>query len=258
METNRISEQEARAIGVDAYIYFYPLVTMDITRLQSTNVEAGKELGKGPMNTFVNVPAYPPADLKVVVRVNFDTLYSIAWLDLTKEAQIISAPDTSGRFYLLPMLDMWSDVFASPGSRTTGTRAGNFLVTPPGWNGTVPEGFTETYSPPTSEIFSPERLVVSIPPVLTRISSVPSGFTPKLAPVCCPTLFLVFGVSTTLLVPSGWSSVRTTIWPLSTTTWTLVFFPSSALALSRTVIMLLGRTTSVEPSAMLIRARPVA
>ena len=80
-----ITEAEAHAIGVDAYIYFYPLVTMDITRKQFTNIEPGKELGKGPMNMFVNVPAFPPADLKSVVRANFDTLYSIAWLDLTKE-----------------------------------------------------------------------------------------------------------------------------------------------------------------------------
>ena len=128
-----ITEQEAHAIGVDAYVYFYPLVTMDITRKQFTNIEPGKEFGKGPMNMFVNVPAYPPADLKVVVRPNFDTLYSIAWLDLTKEPMVVSAPDTGGRYYLLPMLDMWTDVFASPGWRTTGTQAGNFLVTPPGW-----------------------------------------------------------------------------------------------------------------------------
>lgn len=142
-----ITSEAAHAIGVEAYLYFYPLVTMDITRKQSVNVEPGKELGKGPMNTFVSVPSYPPADLKVVVRVNFDTLYSIAWLDLTEEAQVVSVPDTDGRFYLLPMLDMWSDVFASPGWRTTGTKAGNFLVTPPGWSGTVPEGFTRLSAP---------------------------------------------------------------------------------------------------------------
>jgi len=136
-----ITEQAAHAIGVDAYVYFYPLISVDITRKQSTNIEAGKEFGKGPMNMFVNVPAFPPADLKVVVRINFDTLYSIAWLDLTKEPQIVSVPDTDGRFYLMPMLDMWTDVFASPGWRTTGTQAANFLVTPPGWSGTVPEGF---------------------------------------------------------------------------------------------------------------------
>jgi hypothetical protein len=107
-------EQEAHAIAVDAYLYFYPLITMDVTRKQFTNIEPGKEFGKGPMNMFTNVPEYPPADFKGVVRSNFDTLYSIAWLDMTKEPLIVSVPDTDGRYYLLPMLDMWTDVFASP------------------------------------------------------------------------------------------------------------------------------------------------
>jgi hypothetical protein len=142
-----IAEQEAHAIGVDAYLYFYPLVTMDITRKQSTNIETGKEFGKGPMNMFVSIPTYPPADFRGVVRPNFDTLYSAAWLDMTKEPMIVSAPDTGGRYYLLPMLDMWTDVFASPGWRTTGTQAGNFLITPPGWNGDIPSGMTRIDAP---------------------------------------------------------------------------------------------------------------
>ena len=69
-------------------------MSMDVSRKQFTNVEPGKEFGKGPMNMFVNVPEYPPADFKGVVRSNFDTLYSIAWLDMTKEPVVISAPDT--------------------------------------------------------------------------------------------------------------------------------------------------------------------
>src|SRR6266480_52245 len=97
-----ITEQEAHAIAVDAYVYFYPLLSMDVSRRQFTNVEPGKEFGKGPMNMFVNVPEYPPADFKGVVRSNFDTLYSIAWLDMSKEPLVISAPDTDGRYYLLP------------------------------------------------------------------------------------------------------------------------------------------------------------
>ncbi|MDQ8699744.1 DUF1254 domain-containing protein [Hyphomicrobium sp. LHD-15] len=142
-----LSTEEARAIAQEAYVYFYPLVTMDVTRRQLTNIEAGKSEFGGPENTFVNVQAFPSADMKAVVRPNFDTLYSSAWLDLTTGPLVVSAPDTSGRFYLLPMLDMWSDVFASPGSRTTGTQAGNFLIAPPGWSGTVPAGFARIDAP---------------------------------------------------------------------------------------------------------------
>jgi hypothetical protein len=170
-----VSEQEAHAIGVDAYIYFYPLVSMDITRKQSTNIEPGKEIAKGPMNTFVNVPAFPPADLKVVVRVNFDTLYSVAWLDLTKEPQVVSAPDTSGRYYLLPMLDMWTDVFASPGWRTTGTQAGNFLVTPPGWSGTLPAGMMRI-SAPTPYIWIIGRTKTDGPPDYDAVHKIQAGY----------------------------------------------------------------------------------
>jgi hypothetical protein len=139
--------QQAHDIAVDAYLYFYPLISMELTRRQSTNIEAGKEMGKGPMNGFSHVPAYPPADLKVVVRVNFDTLYSIAWLDLTGGPMVVSAPDTKGRYYMLPMLDMWTDVFASPGSRTTGTQAENFAVVPPGWSGTLPDDLVRIDAP---------------------------------------------------------------------------------------------------------------
>jgi hypothetical protein len=142
-----ITEEEAHAIGVDAYLYFYPLITMDVTRKVFTNVEPGKEFGRGPMNTFQSMPAYPAASDKGVVRYNFDTLYSAAWLDMTKEPMIVSVPDTNGRYYLLPMLDMWTDVFASPGWRTTGTQAANFLITPPGWSGTVPSGMTRIDAP---------------------------------------------------------------------------------------------------------------
>jgi hypothetical protein len=142
-----LTEQEAHAIAVDAYLYFYPLISMDITRKQSTNIEPDKEIARGPMNMFVSVPVYPPADVKLVVRPNFDTLYSPAWLDMTREPMIVSVPDTGGRYYLLPMLDMWTDVFASPGWRTTGTQAANFLIAPPGWSGTVPSGLIRIDAP---------------------------------------------------------------------------------------------------------------
>jgi hypothetical protein len=140
-------EQEVYDIGFDAYLYLYPLVLMDVTRLQGTNVEAGKVPMRGPMNTFVNAPAFPPAEFRDVVRPNFDTLYSSAFLDLTKEPIIVSVPDTAGRYYMLPMLDMWTDVFANPGKRSTGTKAGHFALVPPGWSGKLPHGVARIDSP---------------------------------------------------------------------------------------------------------------
>ena len=140
-----ITEQEAHAIAVDAYIYFYS-APVDGHLPQAIHQRRARQgFGKGPMNTFVNVPEYPPADFKGVVRSNFDTLYSVSWLDMTKEPVVISAPDTDGRYYLLPMLDMWTDVFASPGWRTTGTKAGTFLVAPAGWRPDLRERFAEEF-----------------------------------------------------------------------------------------------------------------
>ncbi len=156
-----ITPEEAHAIGVDAYVYLYPLLSMEISRQTFTNVEPGKVFGKGPMNTFTNIPEYPPADFKGVVRSNFDTLYSSGWLDMTKEPVVISAPDTNGRYYLLPMLDMWTDVFASPGWRTTGTKAGTFLITPPGWRPDLRESYVEEFKLPkdTQRIDAPTPYV---------------------------------------------------------------------------------------------------
>jgi hypothetical protein len=155
-----VTEQQAHAIGVDSYLYFYPLVTMDLTRKQLSNVEPGKGLG-GPMNAFVNVPAYPTAQDRAVVRPNFDTLYSSAWLDLTNEPMVVSVPDTGGRYFLLPVLDMWTDVFASPGWRTTGTQAQTLVIVPPGWRSGLRERLTEEFRLPknTERIDAPTPYV---------------------------------------------------------------------------------------------------
>ena len=131
-------DRDLATIAGEAYIYLYPLVTMELTRQQATNVASGQMPGRGPMNEFIHIREFPSADFKMVVRPNFDTLYSSAWLDLTSEPLIVSAPDTGGRYYMLPMLDMWTDVFCTPGKRTSGTAATTWAVVPQGWHGTLP------------------------------------------------------------------------------------------------------------------------
>lgn len=142
-----VTQTEIRQIGVEAYHYLYPLALMDVTRRVLTNMEAGQRPGAGPANAFSHLRQFPDASFRDVVRPNFDTLYSIAWLDLTKEPMILSVPDTQGRYYLMPLLDMWTDVFAVPGKRTTGTGPGHFAVVPPNWKGTLPKGVSKISAP---------------------------------------------------------------------------------------------------------------
>ena len=179
------TEEEARAIGVNAYLYFYPLLSIDITRLYSTNIEPSKEPLKAPMNTFASAAAYPSPATKFVVRVNFDTLYSLAYLDLTKEPMVVSSPDTNGRYFLLPMLDTWTDVFASPGWRTTGTQAQTFLIVPPGWRPELRDRAIEEFKLPkdTQRIDAPTPYMVIIgrtktdgPPDYDAVHKIQAGY----------------------------------------------------------------------------------
>lgn len=151
------TDDEAYQIGVEAYVYFYPLVLMDVTRRQMTNIEAGIMRGQAPVNTFAHIRSYPSADFREVVRPNFDTLYSIAWLNLSTEPMVVSTPDTLGRYYLLHMIDMWTDVFAVHGKRTSGTGAANYAVVAPGWKGTVPAGI-EVIQAPTPYVWIIARI----------------------------------------------------------------------------------------------------
>jgi hypothetical protein len=138
---------DLRTLSYEAYVYFYPLVTMDVTRLQAVNSPIGSTPGSGPPNRFSHMRAFPTADFRAVVRPNFDTLYSSAWLDLTAGPVKLTAPDTADRYYMLPCIDMWTDVFANPGKRTTGTDAAEWVIVGPGHTGELPAGLPVINAP---------------------------------------------------------------------------------------------------------------
>jgi hypothetical protein len=136
-----------RAAATEAYIFGYPLLLMDASRAKLTNVPHPIGAGLAPVNQFGHIRTFPDAAFTDVVSPNADTLYSSGWLDLGREPVILSVPDTHGGYYLMPMLDGWTNVFASPGKRTSGTDKGDFAITGPRWTGALPAGVKEVKSP---------------------------------------------------------------------------------------------------------------
>lgn len=130
-----------------SYVYGYPLVLMDVTREAMLEAQNRGEHDKEAVNRFIHVRSLPDADFKAVVRPNLDTLYSNAWLDLTEGPLVMEVPDMGDRYYLLQVMDAWTNVIAAPGTRTTGSEAARFLITGPDQAGEVPAGMTVINSP---------------------------------------------------------------------------------------------------------------
>jgi len=142
LDAEVISPAEALEIATEACTYAYPLVLAELTRRGSV---AGPN--STPVNQFSHRGAFPDSTFTQVVRPNADTLYSTMWFDGSGEPLVISVPDSKGRYYLLPMLDMWTDVFASVGSRTTGNKSELLVLAGPGWKGAIPQSAILIQSP---------------------------------------------------------------------------------------------------------------
>ena len=129
MESGSLEEKIYR-LGVQAYLFGYPLILTDITRNASVQ--------RTGINRFTHARTFVTADFRRVVRPNVDTLYSTALLDLSSEPLVLSVPDTAGRYYIMQMSDAWTETFATPGKRTTGTTARQFVIVGPDWQGSLP------------------------------------------------------------------------------------------------------------------------
>jgi hypothetical protein len=149
-----VNDDTAQIIN-DAYIYAYPLISMKITANVATNVVHTTDRGYAPYNQFSHRNEIPDYSFTSVVSPNVDTFYSSGWLDLDEEPMVLFVPDATlykpdnapWRYYVIQMMDTWSNVFAAPGVRTTGTEARSFLISGPNWSGSVPGEMTQYISP---------------------------------------------------------------------------------------------------------------
>jgi hypothetical protein len=127
-------------LGAEAYLYGYPLVMMETTRIQSAKYI-------GPENQLRMVRQFPNAQFKEVVRPNVDTLYTTAFISMKEGPWAFEMPANNKRYELMPFMDAWTNVFASPGTRTSGNQGATYLLAGPEWKGQVPKGMTLLKSP---------------------------------------------------------------------------------------------------------------
>jgi len=127
-------------LGAEAYLYGYPLVMMETTRVHSAKYS-------GPENQLRRIRQFPNAQFKEVVRPNVDTLYTTAFLSMKEGPWVFEMPANDKRYELMPFMDAWTHVFASPGTRTSGHQGATYLLVGPQWDGQVPKGMTLLKSP---------------------------------------------------------------------------------------------------------------
>jgi hypothetical protein len=151
------------------FTYFWPRMLLYVFK----RAILAKGFGDGPIpvnmlhtepQTLFADPLHAPASASKLATtgVNRDTLYTAGWLDLRKGPQILHVPDMNGRYHSVQFTDPSNNTnFAYVGKRTTGTEAGDYLISGPGWKGAVPQGMTQISSPNNSVLIIGRVLVES-------------------------------------------------------------------------------------------------
>ncbi|UCZ54976.1 DUF1254 domain-containing protein [Bacillus shivajii] len=169
-------ENYAYSLGIQAYIYGYPLVTTERTRQLSSLVQESFGPAFTVSNEFIYYDELLTPDYKDVVSPNVDTLYFVGWLDLTRNPVVLNVPDTNDRYYVIQLLDAWTNTFSNIGRRTTGTDAGKFAIVGPDWKGILPVDVKEVKSP-TSTVWIIGRILVKGEDDLENAQAIQKQFT---------------------------------------------------------------------------------
>jgi len=151
------------AAGVAAYVYgLAPISVYETTQ-------------RFPENQLVSIAALTDPTVRTVVLPNHDTTYTVGRLQLSGGPRVLDVPDTAGRYYVIQLLDAYSNTFAYVGRRTTGTRAGSYAVVPPGFKGTLPAGVKRIQSP-TSLVWVLGRTLVRDAADMPAVAALMGGY----------------------------------------------------------------------------------
>ena len=136
-------------LGTFVFLYFWPPMTY--SAYKRAIVRHGLGGDPIPVNTLYAVPTLssPSASNSSLLATGTDdVLYVGGWLDLSKGPQVLHVPDMADRYYSVQFTDPSDGTnFAYVGKRTTGTEAGDYLMSGPGWKGTVSQRMTQIASP---------------------------------------------------------------------------------------------------------------
>jgi hypothetical protein len=161
---------------INGYIYDYASTVFKATRDVATAVP-NNQGGGAPINQFHYATTLStPAD-RTVIRPNADTLYTSGWLNLWAQPIVLHVPDTTGRYYLIPIYDAYTNEFASIGTRTTGAGAGDYAIIGPGWSGVLPPGLSGVVRAPTNAVWALGRTLVRGPDDLANAAALTKLYT---------------------------------------------------------------------------------
>jgi hypothetical protein len=138
-KAREITPEEARQVSQDGFLFGLPVVYINLMAEVGSNVPQPQGL-RAPINQFAHYRSFPDASSREIVGINLDTLYSLAWIDVSAEPLVLSVPEMGDRYWIMMLLDVWNDVPSAPGSRTEGGKGGDFLIVGPDWKGQSPEG----------------------------------------------------------------------------------------------------------------------
>ena len=178
-------EDYAYTLGVQAYVFGFPYVYLPSLRWSWVMVPKpeGSVTPYAPLNRFHHVRNLADASYRDGGSPNVDTLYSIAWVDLSREPVILSHPEMGERYFTFELASLDSDNFAYVGKRTTGGRAGSFALVGPGWTGELPPGVQALPASRTNSALIFGRTLVDGPKDVAAVNRLQEQFT--LTPLSC-------------------------------------------------------------------------